>query len=220
MIDSDTRLRVARGVAKTESEASRIVFQTLKQRGHPDKPPPTISDGWGGIREAMVEVYGQVPAYSGRGRPPTQKLPGDDWQYSQMVKLRENGRVVGTELRVIYGDEETVLQHLGKSTAYIERTHLTMRHFNSRLTRKTLAFSKSLAMHKAAATLQDTVYNFVRPLKTLRQEVTDNRYKYVIRVIMGHFVLRESRISRHPAAPNLRRVAVRPAHSQLPDRCP
>jgi hypothetical protein len=151
-----------------------IVFQTLKQRGHPDKPPPTISDGWGGIREAMVEVYGQVPAYSGRGRPPTQKQPGDDWQYSQMVKLRENGRVVGTELRVIYGDEETVLQHLGKSTAYIERTHLTMRHFNSRLTRKTLAFSKSLAMHKAAATLQDAVYNFVRPLKTLRQEVTDN----------------------------------------------
>ena len=174
MIDSDTRLRVARGVDKTESDASIIVFQTLKQRGHPDKPPPTISDGWGGIREAMVEVYGQVPAYSGRGRPPTQKLPGDDWQYSQMVKLRENGRVVGTELRVIYGDEETVLQHLGKSTAYIERTHLTMRHFNSRLTRKTLAFSKSLAMHKAAATLQDAVYNFVRPLKTLRQEVTDN----------------------------------------------
>lgn len=86
-----------------------------------------------------------------RRRTPTQKLPGDDWQYLQMVKLRENGRVVGTELRVIYGDEETVLQHLGKSTAYIERTHLTMRHFNSRLTRKTLAFSKSLAMHKASS---------------------------------------------------------------------
>jgi hypothetical protein len=91
-----------------------------------------------------------------------------------MVKQRENVRVVGTELRVIYGDEETVLQHLGKGTAYIERTHLTIRYFNNRLTRKTLAFSKSLAMHKAAATLQDTVYNLVRPLKTLRQEVTDN----------------------------------------------
>ncbi len=79
MIDNDTRLRVARGVAMTESEASMIVFQTLKQRGHPDKPPPTISDDWDGIREAMVEVCGQVPAYSGRGRPPTQKLPSDDW---------------------------------------------------------------------------------------------------------------------------------------------
>ncbi|RMD48014.1 MAG: hypothetical protein D6835_06775, partial [Candidatus Thermofonsia bacterium] len=86
MIDSDTRLRVASGIAKTETEASQIVFTTLKQRGHPDTPPPTISDGWGGIREAMVEVYGRVPPYSGRGRLPILKQPGEDWQYLQMVK--------------------------------------------------------------------------------------------------------------------------------------
>lgn len=171
MIDSDTRLRVASGIAKTETEASQIVFTMLKQRGHPDKPPPTISDGWGGIREAMVEVYGQVPPYSGRGRPPTLKQPGEDWQYLQMVKQRENGRVIGTELRVIYGDETEVLALLGKSTSYIERSNLTSRHFNSRLTRKTLAFSKTIAMHQAAATLEDAYYNLVRPHKTLRQEV-------------------------------------------------
>lgn len=179
MIDSDTRLRVARGIAKTETEASQIVFETLKQRGHPDKPPPTVSDGWGGIREAMVEVYGQVPAYSGRGRPPTQKQPDDDWQYLQMVKQRENGRVIGTELRVIYGDEEEVLNLLGKSTSYIERSNLTSRHFNSRLTRKTLAFSKTIEMHNAAATLEDAYYNLVRPHKSLRLEVnqTDRRWQ-------------------------------------------
>ena len=180
MIDSDTRLRVARGIAKTETEASQIVFETLKyQRGHPEKPPPTVSDGWGGIREAMVETYGQVPAYSGAGRPPTLKKPGDDWQYLQVVKQRENGRVIGTELRVIYGDEEDVLELLGKSTSYIERSHLTSRHFNSRLTRKTLAFSKMITMHKAAATLEDVYYNFVRPHKSLRLEVnhTDRRWQ-------------------------------------------
>jgi hypothetical protein len=180
MIDSDTRLRVARGIAKTETEASQIVFETLKrQRGHPNQPPPTVSDGWGGIREAMVEVYGHVPAYSGVGRPPTHKQPGDDWQYLQVVKQRENGRVIGTELRVIYGDEEAVLKLLGKSTSYIERSHLTSRHFNSRLTRKTLAFSKVIAMHTAAATLEDVYYNFVRPHKSLRLEVnhTDRRWK-------------------------------------------
>ena len=171
MIDSDTRLRVARGIAKTETEASQIVFATLKQRGHPDKPPPTISDGWGGIREAMLEVYGQVPPYSGRGRPPSLKRPGQDWQYLQMVKQRENGRVIGTELRVIYGDEAEVLALLGQSTSYIERSNLTSRHFNSRLTRKTLAFSKTIAMHQAAAVLEDAYYNLVRPHKTLRQEV-------------------------------------------------
>jgi len=37
------------------------VFQMLKRRGHPHRPPPTISDGWGGIDEAMLAVYGIVP---------------------------------------------------------------------------------------------------------------------------------------------------------------
>ena len=148
-----------------------MVFATLKQRGHPDNPPPTISDGWGGIREAMVDVYGQVPPYAWRSRPPTHKQPGDDWQYLQRVKRRENGRVIGTELRVIYGDEAEVLTLLGKSTSYIERSHPTSRHFNSRLTRKTLALSKTIAMHQAAATLKDAYYNLVRPHKSLCQEV-------------------------------------------------
>jgi hypothetical protein len=31
-------------------------IRILKERGHPDVPLPTISDGWGGIDEAMIEV--------------------------------------------------------------------------------------------------------------------------------------------------------------------
>jgi hypothetical protein len=140
MIEVGTRLRAARGIGKNETEASVEVFWTLKRRGHPDAAPPTVSDGWGGIREAMVEVYGQVPEYSGVGRPPTKKRPQDGWQYLQVVKQRENGRVVGTRLRAIYGDKKQVLQLLPNNTVYVERTHLTSRHFNSRLVRKTLAY--------------------------------------------------------------------------------
>jgi hypothetical protein len=125
----------------------------------------------------MVEVYGQVPDYSGRGRPPTLKQPQAGWQYLQVVKKRQNGRVIGTELRVIYGDEEKVLELLGQSTSYIERTHLTMRHFNGRLTRKTLAFSKDLDMYKASAAWEDLIYNFARPVKTLRVEIFDNPHR-------------------------------------------
>jgi hypothetical protein len=171
MIDMDSRLRTARGIAKTETEASIEVFQTLKRRGHPDAPPPTVSDGWGGIDDAMVEVYGMVPEYQGIGRPPTLKRPQPSWQYLQVVKQRENGRMVGVKLRVIFGDKDDVLALLGKSTAYIERTHLTMRLFNGRLTRRTLAFSKELRMYRASAAWEDIVYNFVRPLGTLRVEV-------------------------------------------------
>src|SRR6266566_5043969 len=55
-----------------------------------------------------------------------------------------------------------------KHTAYVERTHLTSRQMNGRLVRKTLSFSKELRLLKAASALEDALYNFTRPLKTLR----------------------------------------------------
>lgn len=175
MIDIDSRLRVARGIGKNETLASIIVFETLKGRGHPEKPPATISDGWGGIRNAMIEVYGKVPKYSGRGRPPTRKQPLKDWKYLQMVKKRdENGRLDDIELRAIFGVLDELIELLGISTAYVERTHLTMRLFNSRLVRKTVAFSKSVEMHQAAAAWDDLCYNLTHKLKSLRIELFDN----------------------------------------------
>jgi hypothetical protein len=175
LIDMDSRVRVARAIEKDETQASVGVFRMLKQRGHPDGPPPTISDGWGGIDEAMVEVYGLVPEYSGRGRPPTRKKPGSDWQYLQMVKQRdEHGRFQGTKLRLIFGSKAEMIALLGKSTAYIERSNLTSRLFNSRQVRKTLAFSKDIEAYRAAAVWEDSYYNLVRPHKGLRSAVQDD----------------------------------------------
>lgn len=169
MLDVDSRLRVARAIAKDETLATIGVFRMLQRRGHPDGPPPTISDGWGGIDEAMVEVYGKVPEYSGHGRPPTRKQPGSDWLYLQMVKQRdEHGHFQGTKLRAIFGTLDEVIALLGTSTAYIERSHLTSRLFNSRQTRKTLAFSKDIQAYRAAAAWEDAYYNLVRPHKSLR----------------------------------------------------
>ena len=172
MICMDSRLRAARGVAKTETEASVEVFESLKGRGHPNLPPPHISDGWGGIEEALLAVYGKVPPYSGRGRRPVHKRAQDGWQYVKMTRQRENGIVIGTDVQVIYGDAHQTLELLGGATAYVERTHLTMRHFNARLHRKTLAYSKALHMHRASATWEDTYYNLMLPHKSLRQKVT------------------------------------------------
>ena len=174
MLDRDSRLRVARGIAKNETQASIEVFQTLKRRGHPDGPPPTISDGWGGIDEAMLEVYGMVPEYSGRGRPPTRKQAQSGWQYLQMVKQRDDhGKLQGVKLRVIFGSKQDVITWLGKSTAYIERNHLTSRLFNARQVRKTLAFSKQVDDYRASAAWEDCCYNLVRPHKSLRWPIRD-----------------------------------------------
>ena len=172
MLDMDSRLRVASAVEKNETLASQSVFETLQRRGHPDAPPPTISDGWGGIDEAMVAVYGLVPEYSGHGRPPTNKKPGKNWLYLQMVKQHdEHGHFTGTKLKAVFGNKQELIQLLGGSTAYIERSNLTSRIFNGRQTRKTLAFSKELGNHRAAALWEDAYYNLVKYHKSLRLPV-------------------------------------------------
>jgi hypothetical protein len=174
MLDMDSRLRAARAIEKDETQASVGVFQMLKRRGHPDGPPATISDGWGGIDQAMIEVYGLAPEYSGRGRPPTCKRPSADWLYLQMVKQHdERGHFAGTKLKAVFGSLEEVTQLLGETTSYIERSNLTSRLFNGRQVRKTLAFSKDIDCHRAAATWEDMYYNLVKPHKSLRVRVHD-----------------------------------------------
>jgi len=183
ILDIDSRLRVARGIGKNETEASKKAFQMLQQRGHPDAPPPLISDGWGGIDDAILEVYAIVPQYCGRGRPPTRPKPGKDWLYLQMVKHRdEHGRLQDVELKAIWGSKAELIELLGKSTAYIERSNLTTRLFNARLTRKTLAFSKNVQAHEDAITWEDAYYNWVRPHKGLRVEIqNDPTCKWLLR---------------------------------------
>jgi hypothetical protein len=68
-----------------------------------------------------------------------------------MVKQRRNGRVVGTKLRVIYGDKPETLELLGISTVHAEHNHHTMRLPNGRLVRK------------ASAVWEHLVYNLARP---------------------------------------------------------
>jgi hypothetical protein len=175
-------LRVGRGIGQTETDAAIELWQGVQARdAHADCPPPLLSDGWGGHREALVEVYGKVPTYRGQGRPAMKKQPGAEWHYTQMVKQRDTkGNLIGVDIRVIYGDATTV-QLTGTRTVYVERTNLTSRLMNGRLGRKTLGFSKQLAMLKAACVWEDMVYNLVRPLKTLRLEVNLENQRWLPR---------------------------------------
>jgi hypothetical protein len=145
---------------------------TQVKRHTPDgKPPAMATDGKGGYRQAMLQTWGQVPDYSGRGRPATLPKPGKDWQYLQVVKQRRGSRLVRVQIWVVYGDPDEVKATLGSHTAYVERTHLTSRQMNGRLVRKTLSFSKELCLLEAASCWEDALYNFTRPLKTLRLQV-------------------------------------------------
>lgn len=172
---------MGRGIGKTETDASIELLQQLKRRGYPDAPPPLVSDGWGGHRQALLETYGQVPDYSGRGRPPSLKQPGQEWQYLQMVKQRDKGRVIGVEPQVIFGNPAQLYAELHTHMAYIERTHLTSRHMNGCLVRKTPGFSKRVQRLRAASVWEDVVYNLARHVKTLRLEVNDGTRRWLQR---------------------------------------
>lgn len=165
---------MGRGIGPTETEAAIALWQGVKQRSDCDQPPPLLSDGWGGHREALVEVFGKVPDYQGRGRPPEKKQAQAGWHYEQMVKQREKGRVIGVVFRPIYGDSANT----GTPTVYVERTNLTSRHMNGRLVRKTLGFSKKVEMLRAACAWEDMVYNWGRSVKTLRVEVNDGTRRW------------------------------------------
>src|SRR5437868_9838637 len=101
--------------------------------------------------------------------------PGKDWQCLQVIKKRKGGKLESVRIKIIYGDTKEVKEKLGCHTAYIERTNLTSRTMNGRLVRKTLSFSKELRLLEASSILEDAIYNFTRPVKTLRVELPNPR---------------------------------------------
>ena len=142
----DTRLRIGRSIRKSESDVAIELMAQLKARGNPDKPPAIAIDGYDSYLEAMLETWGKVPEYSGRGRPPTRKESQPDWKCIQVIKNRSGGRIISITYRVVFGDTKEVCDLMGLNTSYIERTHLTSRQMNGRLVRKTLSFSKEIEM--------------------------------------------------------------------------
>jgi hypothetical protein len=146
----DSRLRVGRAIAKTEEEVAPQLMLQVKKQTPDEKPPAMATDGKGAYREAMLQIWGKVPEYSGKGRPATRPQPDKDWHSLQVVKKRKGSRLVSVHIKVVSGDPEEVQALLGAHTAYIERTHLTSRQMNGRLVRKTLSFSKELRLLEAA----------------------------------------------------------------------
>jgi hypothetical protein len=174
----DTRLRVGRAIGKSEEQVAHDLMAQLNHRGHPVHPPAMATDGKGDYRTALLDTWGQVPAYQGCGRPPTLKQPQPEWQYVQVVKERSGNRVTGVHIKVVYGDPDDVLTLMGGHTAYVERTNLTSRQMNGRLVRKTLSYSKQVAALRAACAWEDWVYNLTRSVDTLSLPVHNGQQRW------------------------------------------
>jgi hypothetical protein len=172
---------VGRAIGKNEEEVAMTMMSQIRDRCNPQEPPAIASDGNDSYPEAMLETWGKLPDYSGRGRPPTRKQPQKEWKCLQVTKHRSGGRLIGITYRVIYGNQKEVLDLMGLNTAYVERTNLTSRQMNGRMVRKTLSFSKEDEMLEASCAWEDWVYNLTRPVKSLRIEVNDGQRRWQTR---------------------------------------
>lgn len=169
---STFRLIIAWLVAASEHALAEPLIAATEAKLAPDASPLWLSDGlaaYGAALQARHCVLQTFPRTGRPGRPRRPKLvAAPTLRYAQVVKQRdERGRLVGVSKRVVFGAVPLEQVH----TAYIERQNLNYRHENRRLTRKSIAFSKTAAGLGHQLEFHQAHHNLVRPHRTLAQRV-------------------------------------------------
>jgi IS1 family transposase len=187
-VDPESRLLLALVPGKRDGETC----ERLIQQGHDRTAGRTdlliTSDEHAPYETSIRAVYGVEtprPRRPGPGRPPRPvKVVPPDLCYATVRKRREKGRVVEVVRTVVFGTMILLNMLLTRSTAsttintsFVERNNGTDRHQNARKRRKTYAFSKDLAMHRAASCFIGYSYNFCWPARTLRVRGPDGSWQ-------------------------------------------
>jgi transposase-like protein len=135
-------------------------------------------DGLASYATAFVRVF-RHPRRTGRpGRPRLDEEPG--LLIGQVIKHREQRRVVGVTRRVIRGTAAAILAVLtatgtgtGINTAYIERLNATFRAAAAPLTRRGRAIARTEQALQAEMFLVGCAYNFCWEHESLRQAAAE-----------------------------------------------
>lgn len=172
------RMVVAFVVGKRTQENANLLLQRVHHVSDGTIPFFT-SDQLAAYPTALLATYGQwvQPKRKGnRGaQPKPRQVAPKNLLYAQVVKHRENGRVVDVNYRIVFGQEEAIEQRLKQSpvshtinTSFVERDNLTLRQSNRRLTRKTNGFSKEISGLEKQLWVSLAYYHFVLPHQSLR----------------------------------------------------
>jgi len=179
---------VADVFGKRNQECTDELVREFKKKTDCHKPL-FVTDGRDEYAEALLREYGiclPVEKTGKRGRPRKPRLiapPG--LNYVQVVKHRRKGRVIKIEKRLVFGTWEAVNQVIKESpvsnavnVAFVENTNLISRHYNRRLTRKTISFSKKKQCHVMQYALFKAYYHLVKPHKGLRVKEESGRRRW------------------------------------------
>lgn len=167
-LDAISKALICHRVGKRDGDTTRAFIWDLRERI--TNIPQISSDAFKPYEAAIQDAFGDDVHYGQivkhyAGEPPTNAARG----YSP-------GTVVGLQRQRVVGFPT----RFQTSTSYVERSNLTFRMQNRRLTRLTNGFSKKLENHKAAIGMFVAHYNFCRVHEALRitpamqLEVTDH----------------------------------------------
>ena len=156
---------------RTEQTIRAAVLDTAGRLVKTGPRPAIFTDGEDAYKKAILHAFGTCYKPSGRRRTPIYRVPAD-LVYAQVVKQREQGKVVSVVVRPIWGKGKlaTIVAVLGwkkANTSAVERVNLTDRTRNSRKARKTLRFSKRPWYHDAMSWISVVWYNFHYVHRTL-----------------------------------------------------
>ena len=187
-VDPESRLLLCLVPGKRNGEVCERLIRQVRDRTGGRTDLLITSDEHAPYETAIHEVYGveqPQPRRPGPGRPPKpKKVVPPDLCYATVRKRREKGRVVAVVRTVVFGTLCLLGALLERSTAsttintsFVERNNGTDRHQNARKRRKTCAFSKDLAMHRAASSFIGFSYNFCWAVRTLRIRGSDGTWQ-------------------------------------------
>jgi len=181
-LDPESKLIINCFVGQRTLEDCRCFIEELVSRIR--TKPLFTSDELPHYQTALVEHFShleQQPKTGKRGRPKKPKLVIDpELKYATVHKTRDNGKVVKVERNIVFGDPKLIEQTIGASkvsnginTSFVERSNLTLRNHNRKLTRKTLCFAKQKQALEAQTNIVITYYNFSLPHRglTLRASI-------------------------------------------------
>ena len=155
-LDSDSKLIIAWHLGGRGDDDCRWFLEDLADRL--SKRIQLSTDGHAVYRKTVKMVFGQNVDYG-----QVVKVYGQD-----VTESHRYSPAVCTSCKIDAVNGEPIESQI--STSHVERSNLTLRMHNRRMTRLTNAFSKSVEHHAYAMALTFMFYNFARPHQTLTKQ--------------------------------------------------
>ncbi len=169
-----TRLWLGGAVSRRRDGALIARLLTLVRACALPAPLLVLVDGFAAyVRQVRRMARAPEPRTGQRGRCRLIEWPG--LVIGQVVKQREDGRVVGVARRLAHGTAAWAARLLGEGTiqtAYIERLNGTFRARLASLARRTRAGGRTVGRLEAGMWLVGTLYNFCTPHASLARGQT------------------------------------------------